>query len=211
MKQKIIRKEGRFTYKYNVFGTVQLIQMILQDEKQKNHMPGSGNVYHLQFCLNGRITGSETFKTIEKAVEYAQKVCQDLIWFDKLKVKLDRNVRLTDKGSAEIPDDWKLTEKQVMAIKRLAEIGCNVGPMLQNTYCVRVIVPFNLHADVFVEIGYLFARLSYDDFPDHYSPIADLYTRSTLFNKNNITPAVSARDSVPDGFRFYITLTPVDS
>lgn len=216
----VLVKQGRFTYDEDVYGTVLLFQI-----KSHNRKGYSGSdrlkkstkeiTYYLQYCFNGQIHDGGRFDSIDNALVHAKRVCRGLVWYDdddREQAKVYKHFVPVKKGKADILRNWrfkwKLNYKQKIAIQRLVELGADVyaNDWLADEF--RAIIPFDLHPDVYVEFGYLFAKLGFEDFPYDYCPIADLYSRTELFSGNEETCAVSARDSVPDGLRYYVAPKP---
>ncbi len=102
--------------------------------------------------------------------------------------------------------DWELTHKRKTALLRLAELGVDVYSSV-GTNNFRLIVPFNLHPDVYIEIGYLMAQLGDEDFPKGFHhPIAVSYAPTKLFDlRFGQDSPVTADDSLPQGFRYTVT------
>jgi hypothetical protein len=108
-------------------------------------------------------------------------------------------------GEITYNSNWKLTNKRKVALLRLAELGVDVYSSVSSDN-FRLLVPFDLHPDVYVEIGYLMAQLGEEaDFPNlFHHPISDI--PSKLFDRRmGYDSAVSAADSVTGGFRYTVT------
>lgn len=114
---------------------------------------------------------------------------------------------MTKQGKVKYNPNWELTRKRKTALLRLAELGVDVYSSVGSDN-FRLLVPFDLHPDVYVEIGYLMAQLGDEDFPeDFHYPIAASYIDTKLFDyEHGAKSAVSAADSVPHGFRYTVTL-----
>jgi hypothetical protein len=122
-----------------------------------------------------------------------------------IKNNVSEAVSMSEHGKITYNPNWKLTNKRKVALLRLAELGVDVYSSVSSDN-FRLLVPFKLHPDVYVEIGYLMAKLGEDDdFPDHFHhPISD--APSKLFDgKMGYNSPVSADDSLPQGFRYTVT------
>ncbi len=114
--------------------------------------------------------------------------------------------RAKRQGRVKYNPHWELTRKRKTALSRLAELGVDVYSSVRFDN-FRLLVPFDLHPDVYVEIGYLMAQLGDEDFPEGFHhPIAVSYVGTKLFDcKYGVKSPVRAGDSVPEGFRYTVT------
>jgi len=110
-----------------------------------------------------------------------------------------------EQGMITYNPNWKLAKKREVALLRLAELGVRVGSTVGSDD-FRLLVPFDLHPDVYVEVGYLMAQLGNEDFPNGFHhPISNVETK--LFDRElGARSPVSAGDSVLQGYRYYVTL-----
>jgi hypothetical protein len=112
---------------------------------------------------------------------------------------------MTKLGEITYNPNWKLTNKRKVALLRLAELGVDVYSTVKSDD-FRLFVPFNLHPDLYVEIGYLMAQLGEeDDFPNHFHHPISIQIPSKLFDgKPFYNSPVRAADSVPQGLRYSV-------
>jgi len=119
--------------------------------------------------------------------------------------KSNKDVKIRP-GQITYNPQWELTPRRKTALLRLAELGVDVYSSAESEN-FRLLVPFNLHPDVYVEIGYLIAQLGDEDFPNGFHhPIAGSSVKSALFDsKPGIPSPVCACDSLPQGLRYVVT------
>jgi len=122
-------------------------------------------------------------------------------------VKNDAVRRRTMNKPGEITynPNWKLTNKRKVALLRLAELGVDVYSTVKSDD-FRLFVPFNLHPDLYIEIGYLMAQLGEeDDFPNYFHHPISIQVSSKLFDgKMGYNSPASAADSIPEGLRYTV-------
>ena len=112
---------------------------------------------------------------------------------------------LSKPGRIDTNPNWNLTEKRKIALQRLAELGVSVGSSV-GTDGFTLNVPFDLHPDIYVEVGYLIAQLGDEEFPKGFHhPIAYLQAPTELFDcEIGASSPVEARDVLPTGFRYRV-------
>jgi hypothetical protein len=93
-----------------------------------------------------------------------------------------------------------------LAIKRLKELKVKVAG--ETDEHISLLIPHNLDAECYIEIGILIAQLTAFSFPEDYAPIADSVPSAVLPQWPR--SAIEYPDSYPHGMKFRIYHQPSD-
>ena len=107
-------------------------------------------------------------------------------------------------GKISYHKKWELTEKRRAALERLAELGVDVYSSL-NEVNYTLLIPHNLIAPQYIEIGYLIAQLGDEVFPEMYNCLSD--GDSKVFPRRVAHSPVYFVDSHPHGMKYRIRPT----
>jgi hypothetical protein len=120
---------------------------------------------------------------------------------------------LDNKTSAPMPasrqgiiksgEQWQLTPKREAALLRLAELGVDIYSLGGDEY--TLMIPHELPADHYIDIGYLIAQLADEGFPTGYEGLTIKNTSSMVYQKRiNGHPPVYFVDGYPRGLKYRV-------
>lgn len=114
-----------------------------------------------------------------------------------------------DRGTIKRSKKWKRTPKRETALKRLAELKIDVySTNASNDY--TLLVPHDLVAPEYIEVGYLIAQLGDEQFPENYSCLSDTETKVFKRQRGDPLPVLFV-ESYQHGMKYRVTPSDVSS
>ncbi|MFN8528671.1 MAG: hypothetical protein U0670_08685 [Anaerolineae bacterium] len=106
-------------------------------------------------------------------------------------------------GQITYNDRWILTPARKLAIARLAELGVDISSSADQANFV-LMIPFDLPAPDYVEIGYLMAQLGDENFPVDYFYLSFNIASNVIPPKPKSGLPVEFADSYPHAMKFRV-------
>jgi hypothetical protein len=106
-------------------------------------------------------------------------------------------------GIIKSSDQWQLTNPREAVLLRLVELGVDIYSVGGDDY--TLMIPHNLPADYYLDIGYLIAQLGDEDFPLGYEGLTIKNTPSKVYQKRiKDHPPVYFVDGYPQGLKYRV-------
>jgi hypothetical protein len=121
----------------------------------------------------------------------------------KFDIKKQIPIPAPRRGLIKNGDQWQLTNRRETALLRLAELGVDIYSLGGDDF--TLMVPYDLPADQYIDIGYLIAQLGDEDFPVGYEGLTIKNTPSKVFSERiQGNPPVYFVDGYPQGLKYRV-------
>lgn len=113
---------------------------------------------------------------------------------------------MATRGNVKYHPNWRLTDKRQKALQRLAELRVRIRSDFKG-HDFTVLIPQDLLAPEYLEIGYLLAQLGDEEFPERYQCLSEHDDDSAVFPPDRtLAPPVTFIESYPHELKYRITL-----